>query len=91
MWWLLLLIPVGLLVVLLSRKREQKTYEETLQPYEWTKYRLKLLDESGRLENREWKAIYTELTYIIRRYIDSKVYGQTLESTTGQLIKEAEN
>jgi hypothetical protein len=88
MWWLLLLIPVGLLVVLLSRKREQKTYEETLQPYEWTKYRLKLLDESGRLENREWKQYYTELTYIIRRYIDSKVYGQTLESTTGQLIKE---
>jgi hypothetical protein len=88
LWWLLLLIPVVVLIVLLSRKREQKTYEETLQPYEWTKYRLKLLDESGRLENRQWKEYYTELTYIIRRYIDSKVYGQTLESTTGQLIKE---
>ena len=88
MWWLLLLIPVVIVVVLLSRKREQKTYEETLQPYEWTKYRLKLLDDSGRLENREWKEYYTELTYIIRRYIDSKVYGHSLESTTGQLIKE---
>lgn len=88
MWWLLLLIPVVIAVVLLSRKREEKTYEETLQPYEWTQYRLKLLDESGHLENRDWKQYYTELTYIIRRYIDSKVYGQTLESTTGQLIKE---
>ncbi|MEN8815350.1 MAG: hypothetical protein ABF274_00585 [Nonlabens sp.] len=88
MWWLLLLIPVVIAVVLLSRKREEKTYEETLQPYEWTQYRLKLLDESGHLENRDWKQYYTELTYIIRSYIDSKVYGQTLESTTGQLIKE---
>lgn len=88
MWWLLLLIPVVIAVVLLSRKREEKTYEESLQPYEWTQYRLKLLDESGHLENRDWKQYYTELTYVIRRYIDSKVYGQTLESTTGQLIKE---
>lgn len=88
MWWLLLLIPVVIAVVLLSRKREQKTYEETLQPYEWTQYRLQKLDESGYLENRDWKEYYTELTYIIRRYIDSKVYGHTLESTTGQLIKE---
>lgn len=88
MWWLLLLIPVIIAVVLLTRKREEKTYEETLQPYEWTKYRLKLLDEGYYLDNRQWKEYYTELTYIIRRYIDSKVYGHTLESTTGQLIKE---
>jgi hypothetical protein len=88
MWWLLLLIPVGIVVFLLSRKREQKSYEETLQPYEWSRYRLKKLDESGMLENRQWKEYYTELTYVLRRYIDSKVYGQTLESTTGQLIKE---
>ncbi len=88
MWWLLLLIPLGIVVFLLSRKREQKSYEETLQPYEWSRYRLQKLDESGLLENRQWKEYYTELTYILRRYIDSKVYGQTLESTTGQLIRE---
>ncbi|MGB5983561.1 MAG: hypothetical protein WBG46_15605 [Nonlabens sp.] len=88
MWWLLLLIPLGLIVFLLSRKREKKTYEETLQPYEWTRFRLKKLDESGLLNSRDWKAYYTELTYILRRYIDSKVYGHTLESTTGQLIRE---
>lgn len=88
MWWLLLLVPVGIVVALLSRKREKKSYEETLQPYEWSRYRLKKLDESGLLENRQWKEYYTELTYILRRYIDSKVYGQTLESTTGQLIRE---
>ncbi len=88
MWWLLLLIPVGIVVFALSRKREKKTYEETLQPYEWTKYRLQKLDEKGLLEHRQWKDYYTELTYILRRYIDSKVYGHTLESTTDQLLRE---
>jgi hypothetical protein len=88
LWWLLLLIPVGIVVFLLSRKREKKSYEETLQPYEWTKYRLLKLDESQMLERKEWKAYYTELTYILRRYIDSKVYGHALESTTGQLMQE---
>ena len=88
LWWLLLLIPVGVAAWLLSRKRTAKTYEETLQPFEWTKYRLQKLDESRVLDNKEWKEYYTELTYIIRKYLDSKVYGQALESTTEQLLSE---
>lgn len=88
LWWLLLLIPIGILVFTLSRKREKKTYEETLQPYEWTRYRLGKLDDKQLMEQRRGKEYYTELTYIIRKYIDSKVYGQALESTTGQLLSE---
>ncbi|MDP5100545.1 MAG: hypothetical protein NWQ09_04395 [Nonlabens sp.] len=88
LWWLLLLIPVGVAAWLLSRKRTTKTYEETLQPFEWTKYRLQKLDESRVLDNKDWKEYYTELTYIIRKYLDSKVYGQALESTTEQLLSE---
>ncbi|WP_438961112.1 hypothetical protein [Nonlabens sp.] len=88
LWWLLLLIPLGIVVYLLTRKREKKTYEETLQPYEWTRYRLTKLDEKQLIENKRSKEYYTELTYIIRKYIDSKVYGHALESTTGQLLGE---
>lgn len=90
LWWLLLLllIPAGIYGWMLSRKRTTKTYEETLQPYEWTKFRLQKLDESRVLENKDWKEYYTELTYIIRKYLDSKVYGQALESTTDQLLTE---
>lgn len=89
-WWLLLLllIPIGIVAFMLLRKRTQKTYEETLQPFEWTKYRLQKLDESHNLESRNWKEYYTELTYIIRKYLDSKVYGHALESTTDQLLNE---
>jgi len=62
LWWLLLLIPIGILVG--------------------------KLDDKQLMEQRRGKEYYTELTYIIRKYIDSKVYGQALESTTGQLLSE---
>jgi cytoskeletal protein RodZ len=88
--WLLLWIPLGILFYLLSRKRTHKTYEETLPPYEWSKYRLNKLAESKLTENRAWKAYYTELTYIVRRYIDNKVYGHALENTTAELIANIE-
>lgn len=88
LWWLLLLIPLGIIIYLLTRKREKKTYEETLQPYEWTRYRLTKLDDKQLIENKRAKEYYTELTYIIRKYMDSKVYGHALESTTGKLLGE---
>ncbi len=88
--WLLLWIPLGMVFWWLSRKRTYKTYEQTLPPYEWTKYRLNKLAESNLAENRAWKVYYTELSYIVRRYIDNKVYGQAMESTTAQLIENIE-
>jgi hypothetical protein len=88
---LLLWIPLGILFWWLSRKRTRKTYEQTLPAYEWTKYRLENLAESGLAEDRAWKEYYTELTYVVRRYIDTKVYGQALESTTDQLIENIES
>jgi hypothetical protein len=88
---ILLWIPLGILFWWLSRKRTRKTYEQTLPAYEWTKYRLENLAESGLAEDRAWKEYYTELTYVVRRYIDTKVYGQALESTTDQLIENIES
>ncbi|SCY32241.1 hypothetical protein SAMN05192588_2249 [Nonlabens sp. Hel1_33_55] len=88
---LLLWIPLGILFWWLSRKRTQKTYEQTLPPYEWSKYRLNKLAESNLVEDRAWKTYYTELSYIVRRYIDNKVYGHAMESTTAELIQNIEN
>ncbi len=88
--WLLLWIPLGIVFWWLLRKRTFKTYEQTLPPYEWSKYRLNKLAESNLVESRAWKTYYTELSYIVRRYIDTKVYGQALESTTAQLIENIE-
>ncbi|MEO5787898.1 MAG: hypothetical protein ABIW77_12885, partial [Gelidibacter sp.] len=50
------------------------------------KMALKKLDESDYLQQAELKDYYSELTFIIRRYLDEKVYNRALESTTDELI-----
>lgn len=57
-----------------------------LPPYERAKLALKKLDESDFLQQSELKGYYSELTFIIRKYLDEKVYDKALESTTDQLV-----
>jgi flagellar basal body-associated protein FliL len=57
-----------------------------LPPNDRAKLALKTLDESTYLENSELKDYYSELTFIIRKYLDEKVYDKALESTTDELI-----
>lgn len=57
-----------------------------LPPYDRAKLALKNLDESTYLQNAELKDYYSELTFIIRKYLDEKVYDKALESTTDELI-----
>lgn len=57
-----------------------------LPPYDRAKLALKQLDESTFLQNAELKDYYSELTFIIRKYLDEKVYDKALESTTDELI-----
>lgn len=94
-WWLyLLLIILSLAVVAFLLYwfiwREKPLTEEEkvalLPPYERAKLALLELDESGFLQNEEIKEYYSELTGIIRRYLDEKVYDHALESTTEELI-----
>ena len=58
-----------------------------LPPYDRAKLALKKLDESHYLEHQNMKDYYSELTFIIRKYLDEKVYDRALESTTDELIK----
>ena len=58
-----------------------------LPPYDRAKLALKKLDESQYLENENLKDYYSDLTLIIRKYLDEKVYDRALESTTDELIK----
>ena len=57
-----------------------------LPPYDRAKLALKKLDETHYLEHSELKAYYSELTGIVRKYLDEKVYDHSLESTTDELI-----
>ena len=94
-WWkylLLTLLVIGIIAFLLFwfiwRKKPLTEEEEIalLPPYDRAKLALKKLDESPYLENENLKGYYSELTFIIRKYLDEKVYDKALESTTDELI-----
>lgn len=94
-WWkylLLVLFLIALVAFLLYwfiwRKKPLTEEEEIalLPPYDRAKLALKKLDESGYLKNAEMKEYYSELTFIIRKYLDEKVYDRALESTTDELV-----
>ena len=57
-----------------------------LPPYDRAKLALRKLDDSPYLENQNLKEYYSDLTFIIRKYLDEKVYDHALESTTDELI-----
>ncbi len=94
-WWryllyilLVLAIVAGLLYWFVWREKPL-THEEQialLPPYERAKIALQELDRSEYLKNEEIKEYYSELTGIIRTYLNEKVYDHSLESTTEELI-----
>ncbi|GAA3644247.1 hypothetical protein [Flavivirga jejuensis] len=94
-WWkylLLTLLIIGVVAFLLFwfiwRKKPLTEEEEIalLPPYDRAKLALKKLDKSHYLESSELKEYYSELTGIIRKYLDEKVYDHSLESTTDELV-----
>lgn len=94
-WWKTALLVLAIIAIVaflmywfIWRKKPLTEAEEIalLPPYERAKMALKKLDESHYLEHAELKDYYSELTFIIRRYLDEKVYDRALESTTDELI-----
>jgi BatD DUF11 like domain len=94
-WWLYILITlviigvVGFLLYWFIWREKPLTEEEKvalLPPYERAKLALQELDKTNYLENEEIKDYYSELTGIIRKYLDEKVYDHALESTTDELV-----
>jgi len=86
------LLIIGLVAFLLYwfvwRKKPLTEEEEIalLPPYDRAKVAIKRLDDSQLLSQLEIKKFYSELTLIIRRYLDEKVYDRAMESTTYELI-----
>jgi hypothetical protein len=94
-WWKYLLIVLLVLSILgfllywfIWRKKPLSEEEKIalLPPYDRAKLALKRLEESDYLKNEALKDYYSELTLIIRKYLDEKVYDHSLESTTDELI-----
>lgn len=87
---LLILAIISALIYWFVWRKKPLTEEEEialLPPYDRAKMALKKLDESMYLQKEEIKEYYSELTFIIRKYLDEKVYDRALESTTDELIQ----
>lgn len=89
--WLLILIAITAIISIVFyywRKRELKTKNNSLSlpPYELAKLALSKLNEEKAFENDEVKEFYSDLTLILRKYLNDKVYNHSLESTTDELL-----
>lgn len=92
-WILLLAALIGILVYFLFFKKKKLSEEEKealLPPYDRALLELKKLENSKYLIQDEYKKYYSELTDIVRSYLEEDANISALESTTNQLIDKLE-
>lgn len=94
--WLLYVL-VGLIVIaaviyffFIKKKKQMRATVTNLPPFEEAIQHLAALDEENLLEKEEYKKYYSELTEVLKRYLDEKVYDNALESTSDELIEQLE-
>ncbi len=98
-FWLLLFLGILLLGVVgylvyreffLKKPLTEEEKEAKLPPYDRALLELKKLENSRYLIQEEYKKYYSELTDIVRGYLEEEVQISALESTTRQLIEKLE-
>ena len=89
-WYVLIaIILIGLLLYFILRKKKEKIEEiivPTLPPFEEAIQKLQQLDEKLLWQNNQIKEYYSELTEIVRGFIERELKVPALESTTDELI-----
>lgn len=93
LWVLLGLVILGGLLYWFVFRKKPLTEEEKvklLPPYDRALLELKQLENSKYLIQDEYKKYYSELTDIVRSYLEEDVQVSALESTTDQLIEKLE-
>jgi len=86
---LALLLIAGIIYYIKTRKKEEISEEEAialLPPFEEAMERLQQLDSKLLWQNNEVKKYYSELTEIVRAYIEKELKIPALEITTDELI-----
>jgi len=98
-WWKYPLIVLGLLVafglyfyyfVFQLKAKKAKKKKAEIPAYDRALLQLNELDNSTFLLKSEYKDYYSELTNIVRQYIEEEVRIDALESTTEELILKIE-
>lgn len=88
LWWILLIIVIiATILYFVFRKKKEKEVVVYLAPIQVAFQRLKELDEKQLLQQNKIKIYYSELTDIVRTYIEKDINIPALESTTNELIE----
>lgn len=91
LWYVLIaLLLIGLILYFVLRKKkeiEEKIIVPALPPFEEAIQKLHELDEKLLWQNNQVKEYYSELTEIVRAYIERELKVPALESTTDELIE----
>ncbi|MBT8282059.1 MAG: BatD family protein [Muriicola sp.] len=92
--WVILgtLLLVGIILWYIFKRKPLSEEEQIalLPPYDRALQELKKLEKSKYLIQEEYKRYYSELTDIVRSYLEEDVHISALESTTDQLITKLE-
>lgn len=94
-WLLYILLGLGALIGILyliffRKTKKEKEAENKLPPFEEAILHLKELDNTDLLGSSQYKKYYSELTDVLKRYLDEEVYDNALESTSDELITKLE-
>ena len=88
-WWAIpILLLFAIILYFIFRKKKQKAIPKVyIAPIQEALQRLKELDEKQLLQQNKIKIYYSELTNIVRTYIEKDIKIPALESTTNELIE----
>ena len=88
-WWLIpILVILAIVLFFVLRKKVKKEVPVVyVEPIQEALQRLKELDEKELLKQNKVKIYYSELTDIVRTYIEKDIKIPALESTTDELIE----
>ncbi len=89
LWWLIpILILLAVILYFIFRKKEKKEVPKVIiAPIQEALQRLKELDDKQLPQQNKVKIYYSELTDIVRTYIEKDINIPALESTTNELIE----
>lgn len=93
LWGLLIAAGIGGILYWFLWRKKPLTEEEKaafLPPYDRALLALQKLDNSKYLIQSEYKEYYSDLTNIVRSYLEDEVHITALESTTSELITKLE-
>ena len=82
----IVILGVFLFRTLKNRPKKEKEKQKKIPPFEEAIEHLTKLDNSNLLETSQYKAYYSELTEVLKKYLEEEVYNNALEQTSDELV-----